>query len=143
MWEALLFWLLAGYGAFSLVYHVSRRLQRRLWQRRPLTLVLVVANLEAQIEGILRLLLLRTAFGMRERRIVVFDAGSTDDTAQIVQRLCAEYDCLSYVRVSDPDQWLNELAHLCVASPHISCVYDLRNDANWNDVVAELQWLCQ
>jgi hypothetical protein len=143
VWEALLFWLLAGYGAMSLVWHVARRLQRRLQRPRPLTLVLVVQNSQDQIEGILRTLMVRTAFGIRERHIIVFDAGSTDDTSIIVQRLCEHHHCLSYVRVAEESHWLDELSKLCVQPHYMSCVYDLRNPDQWTDVVDDLQWLCQ
>lgn len=141
MWGALFFWLLAGYGALCIVWQASQRLRRRFQRPRPLSLVLVVENAEDEIEGILRLLLLRTAFGMRERRIVVLDAGSTDDTGAIVQRLCQDNPALSYVRVADPAHWLDALAQLCLASPHVSCVYDLRQRTSWHDTIQDLQWL--
>ncbi|GMA51291.1 hypothetical protein GCM10025857_26480 [Alicyclobacillus contaminans] len=144
MVEALIFWVLAVYGALTMVRQSVRSLQRRTGAiPHPLTIILIVQNMENQIEGTLRTLMLRTALGHRERRILVFDVASQDDTGCIVQRMTNSADCVDYVRVADDVELLRQLQTFCLQSPHVGCIYDLRVTGMLQDVTRDVAWLCQ
>jgi hypothetical protein len=144
MVEALIFWALAVYGALAVVRQCVRSIQRRAQRNpHPLTIILIVQHAERDIEGTLRTLMIRTALGTRERRILVFDVASQDDTGQIVQRMTACHDCIDYVRVADDSELLHQLKALCLQSPRVGCIYDLRVNGMVRDVTRDVAWLCE
>jgi hypothetical protein len=142
MVEALIFWGLALYGAMMAVWQVVQRLQRRLGSPHPVTLVLVVQNAEHQIEGMLRMLLLRTAWTGRERRVLVLDVGSCDDTPQILERLTTEYTSLRSTRVASEEELHRELHRACLEEPFVGCIYDLRLHRTSSDITADMIRFC-
>lgn len=139
---ALVVWALALYGATVIVSqsvgHIKRRSERH---RHPLTIVLIVQNAEHQIEGTLRTLMIKTAFSPRERRILVFDVASQDETGSIVQRMTQQHHCLDYVHVSDEIAFIDQLKNVCLNSPRVGCIYDLRDHGMLRDVTHDVAWL--
>lgn len=139
---ALIIWALALYGASVIVVQSVQRLQNRYNQHpHPLTIVLIVQNAEHEIEGTLRMLMMKTAFSPRERRILVFDVASDDDTGCIVQRLTQQHHCLDYVHVSNEVDFIDELKSVCLQSPRVGCIYDLRDRGMLKDVTHDVAWL--
>ncbi|MCL6443301.1 MAG: hypothetical protein K6T83_07585 [Alicyclobacillus sp.] len=128
MLGAVVFWALAVYGAVAIVWQSVHRIQRqRRHHKVPVTLILVVENAEREIEGTLRTLMVRTAFGDRERKILVIDVASQDETGAIVRRMAADHTCLEYLRVRDDNECLAELKAICLRIPRIGCIVDLRD----------------
>ncbi|MCL6516714.1 hypothetical protein [Alicyclobacillus sp.] len=139
----LFFWALAVYGALTVVRQVSRGLQRRIRQDlHPVAVVLIVQNSETHIEGILRSIFLSTALGHRERRVLVFDMGSTDDTPRIVQRLAMQHDGLEYVPIREEGDFVANLARVCAEGGLVGCIYDLRVNGMLSDVARDIRLLC-
>lgn len=143
MFEALTFWALAMYGAIVLVWQVTRRIRNPSRPPHPLLLALMVADAEDQIEGILRLLIMRTAYGQRERRIWVVDESSGDETERIVRRMMVQYPCLDYLRVMDDETGVRELVHRCLETTGVGCIYDLRVNGMLQDVTMDILRLCR
>jgi hypothetical protein len=142
--EALIFWALAVYGALVLVRQCVQRIQRRSRTNpHPLTIILVVQNAERHIEGTLRTLMVKTAFGTRERRVLVFDVASVDDTSWILQRMTTEHDCIDYVRVADDTELMQQLKDVFLKSPRVGYIYDLRVNGTVHDVTRDVMYLCQ
>lgn len=141
---AIVIWALALYGAIVIVLKSVQRLQRRYEQLpHPLTVILIVQNAEHEIEGTLRTLMIKTAFSPRERRILVFDVASTDATGCIVQRLTQQHHCLDYVHVSNEVDFIDQLKNVCLQSPRVGCIYDLRDHGMLRDVTHDVGWLLQ
>lgn len=146
MVEALFFWALAMYGALTVVWQVVRVMQKRRIQRenpQPVNVVLVVQNAEPSIEGVLRSLLDRTVFSLRERTVTVVDAWSTDQTEYIVQRLATSRPALSYFRAESENDLQHILQIECVDKTAIACVYDLRRSGVIGEVIDDVAALCR
>jgi len=141
--EALFFWALAMYGAMIVIYQSVRRIQRRSVRNpHPLTIILIVNDAETYIEGTLRRLLLETVFTRRERRILVIDVASEDDTGPIVQRLTSVHSCIGYARVQNDAQFVQQVTELYLESPQVGCIYDLRIQGMDREVLRDIAWLC-
>ncbi|MDQ0191102.1 hypothetical protein JI721_08395 [Alicyclobacillus cycloheptanicus] len=143
MVEALFFWALALYGAVILAWQCTRWLNRRRQRPHPLTVILVVQNAAQQIEGVIRTLMLETAWSARERKIFVIDYGSTDETANILQHLAKVHTCLEFVTVLTEAEFQQHLQSACLSEAHIGCIYDLRVSGVSQDVTADLAALCR
>jgi hypothetical protein len=130
------------YGAMVLVWQTVKRLGRKGQRLVPLNIVLIVQNVETEIEGTLRSLMVNTAFGHRERHIVVFDIASTDETKAIVEKMAEKHLCISYQRVdSEPEafDWIQNSFH---ESGHVTCIYDLRIGNMLSRVSEDVASLC-
>jgi hypothetical protein len=139
---ALVIWALALYGATVIISQSVGRIKHRHQQHpHPLTIVLIVQNAEHQIEGTLRALMIKTAFSPRERRVLVFDVASQDETGSIVQRMTQQHHCLDYVHVSDEIDFIDQLKNVCLNSPRVGCIYDLRDHGMLRDVTHDVGWL--
>lgn len=141
MVETVLFWALALYGAVVVVWQVTHRLQMKLRIASPVTYILVVHNNEAEIEGVVRNLFLRTAMSSRDRQILVLDCKSTDDTPRILQTLSNDHACLRHVVVADEVALFHELESACLHAARVVCIYDLRPGAP--DISTDLTMICQ
>jgi len=142
--EALLFFSLALYGALHLVWFGVKKLQRHEAQSpHPMTLILVVENAERHIEGVLRSLMMNTAFSHRERRIVVIDVASSDETANIVKRICWQLTAVDYLYAETDADFMEQLKSLLLHTPRVGCVYDLRVKCMAKDVAADIIGLCR
>lgn len=84
---ALLLWILAIYGLFEGLSRFVRYINSRSSFDRRVTLVLIVCNGEAYIEGILRMIGYKAALSRKDVRVLLIDAGSTDATGEIVKRI--------------------------------------------------------
>ena len=146
MVEALFFWALAMYGALAVVWQVVGIMQRRRLQQEnphPMNIVLVVQNAESSIEGVLRNLLDRTVFSLRERTITVIDAWSTDETESICRRLAESRSALNYIRVESEAELQRTLQAECVDRAAVACVYDLRRNGVLGEVLDDVSALCR
>lgn len=122
---ALIFWALALYGTIVLIWQCANRLYRKSVHATPMSIVLVVHDVESEIEGLLRTMMVKTAFGKRQRYIVVFDVASRDSTQEIVSHMAMKHHCLEYHRVDDANLG-TMLGEICCQEKRICCVYDLR-----------------
>lgn len=146
MVEALFFWALAMYGALTAVWQVVGMMQRRRLQQenpQPMNIVLVVQNAESSIEGVLRNLLDRTVFSLRERTITVIDAWSTDATESIGRRLSQSRAALNYIRVESESELQSNLQAECVDKAAVACVYDLRRNGVLGEILDDVSALCR
>lgn len=129
---ALLLWIFAIYGGIELVIRIWRyRCSRSGITGGRMTLVLIVQNGEAYIEGALRNVGYKASLSKKDLRIVVVDAASTDATRAIVQRIQKEDLCVELLQLdSDPDA--NVLKQLLTETELRSPLYliDLRE---WED----------
>ncbi len=144
MWFAVFFWTLALYGAWTVVRQGVVELQRRLnGPPFPMTILLVVQNVEEEIEGLLRLVALQTLSSVRDYRVLVLDMGSTDATGQIVQTLMRHNGRLDYVSLRGNEELVRNVTLRCLDSPRVSCVYDLRNQDLHSGVSRDIAELCR
>jgi hypothetical protein len=128
MLTALLIWGLALYGAWMLITQCVRHIEhRQVYEAQPATYIFIVKNAEKSIEGILRLGMIHTVFHVRQRRMVVLDVNSDDQTSNIVQRLMAEHPCISYRYISSAQALVDILPEVCLNANRLCYVYDLRN----------------
>jgi hypothetical protein len=131
MWWILLYWILAMYGAGTLIVQSVRAYQRRrhvaaYGNPEPVVYLLLVENACETIEGSIRWILGSNLLHRRECRIVVVDTGSTDGTEDIVRLLQVKNEGLDYCRVPSEDEVLEVIRNVCFAEPAIGCIYDLR-----------------
>ncbi len=144
--EALFFWALAMYGAMTAVWQSVRLIQMRRMRSenpQPMHVVLVIQNAESSIEGILRGLMDRTAFSLRQRTVTVVDAWSSDSTESIVRRLSWSRSGLTYLRVESEAELQRTLQTECVDKAAVACVYDLRRSGVMTEVVDDVLALCR
>jgi len=142
MVEAALFWVLAVYGAATVVYQCVLHVQRRAHNLRSITFVLVVQNADAYIEGVIRSFMMKTAAGRRSRAIVIIDVASQDDTPQILQALVHTHRCLRFAQVVTEAELQNALQAACLGNDSIGCVYDLRVETGGTDTIHDVLWSC-
>jgi glycosyltransferase involved in cell wall biosynthesis len=89
---ALLLWILAIYGVFEGLSRFVRYFNSRSSFDRRVTLVLIVYNGEAYMEGILRMIGYKAALSRKDVRVMLIDAGSTDATCEIVKRIREQHE---------------------------------------------------
>ncbi|MCL6547331.1 MAG: glycosyltransferase [Alicyclobacillus sp.] len=143
MLEALVFWLLATYGAVVLVWQCAARLRRRWQVPRPVTLVLIVRDAEQEIEGTLRTLVAATALAGRDRQIVVVDHASSDDTGVIVRRMLPGNPCLSYRRIEREGECAEVLAETCLGGSTVAWIWDARRPGALHEAAREAVRACR
>jgi glycosyltransferase involved in cell wall biosynthesis len=83
-----LVWIIGIYGLCALLVHGAHRLQHR----KMIYVALVTLNNETQIEWYLRSFLWISALRGRMIYVMVFDAGSTDETLAIIAKLASNRD---------------------------------------------------
>jgi hypothetical protein len=141
--EALLFWSLAIYGAMVLVWQVVKRVTRKDQHLIPMNIVLIVQNAEREIEGTLRCLMVNTAFGHRERQIVVCDIASADETQAIVEKMAEKHQCIDYHRFERDSDAFERIQTALLESGKVTCIYDLRRGDMLSRVADDVTSLCQ
>lgn len=91
-------WTLAIYGLIEII----KSLIHTYWHPRISTngiyLFIAVKNQENKIEGFLRSILFRLIYGKEENidNIFVVDLNSTDKTADILDMIAADYNCIKF-----------------------------------------------
>lgn len=95
---ALLLWVLAIYGLFEGLSRIIRLIQSRSTADHRITLVLIVHNGEAYIEGILRMIGYKTSMSRKDVRVMLIDTGSTDATCDIVNRIQEDDERITLVQ---------------------------------------------
>lgn len=145
MLAALLFWALALYGAAVIVWQCVTHIRtvQQFGQSHPVAFVLIVKDAERQIEGLLRSLLLRTANGARRHTIYVVDFSDSLETEHIVRRLALRNPCLCYQHLASDDELGQALRQICVNSPSIGCIYDLRTCDMIGDISRDMISMCR
>lgn len=145
MWTNLLVWLLALYGTISLIVQTILRYRaiKQAGTAQPVAFVLIVENAENTIEGLLRMLLYRTANALRPHTICVLDLSDSGETEHIVKRLSLKNPCLVYERVENEAALTDMIALICTESSSIGCIYDLRQYAMIRDITRDMAAMCR
>jgi hypothetical protein len=84
-----LLWIVGIYGFCTVLVHGMYELHRKT---KTIHVALVTLNNQTQIEGYLRSFMWVSRLRGRSIFVTVFDAGSTDDTVAIVEKLAAQRD---------------------------------------------------
>lgn len=104
-----LFYTLAIYGALSIIIGLAGLTCRKAVSGDyKVRMILMVRNAEEVIEGIVRNIFLGGILAklMCNGRLTVMDMGSSDRTADILDRLRQEYSCMEIVNESDKEKVL-------------------------------------
>lgn len=137
---ALLIWALAVYGLLVFVWKVVRYIKTRYYcADRQMTLVLLVCDAEAYMEGILRILAYRAFLARKDLKIVVVDAGSVDATCKIITRMQKREGRLQLVETL-PDGVADAVKNIQLAEPvdRPLCLFDLRGWENPKQIIPSL-----
>ncbi len=103
MWEIVLKSLVLVLAAYALI-DLSKKLICALFRKRPylrddVFVVVKVKNHQEHIEGIVRSIIWRNlsmSGGGFVPNILIVDMGSSDETAQVAERLCKDYGFIYY-----------------------------------------------
>lgn len=89
-------WTLALYGAFEIIKTVINIYTYTNLKSDGIYIIVAVKNQENKIEGFLRNFLFRIIYGKEEniKDIIIADLDSTDETAEIINKLSREYEGL-------------------------------------------------
>ena len=95
--------VLAVYGLMSIVQDIIRSVAAKSGLRGETKIVLHVKNRQDSIEGLIRSYALKVKLGMYQRgaELIVVDHGSTDETREIILRLCKYYRFLRYMTADE------------------------------------------
>jgi glycosyltransferase involved in cell wall biosynthesis len=101
-----LLWIVGIYGFCTALIHGMYELQRKT---KTIHVVLITLNNQTQIEWYLRSFIWVSWLRGRSILVTVFDAGSTDETAAIVQKLAAQRDNLKVeISADGVPQYMNQ-----------------------------------
>lgn len=89
-------WTLALYGTFEIIKTIINIYTYTNLKSDGIYIIVAVKNQENKIEGFLRNFLFRIIYGKEEniKDIIVADLDSTDETAEIINKLSREYEGL-------------------------------------------------
>ncbi|BCJ87844.1 glycosyltransferase [Effusibacillus dendaii] len=134
---ALLIWAFAAYGIVAALYQVVRLYESpSISEGHRFTLVLVVRNGEAYVEGLLRFLLVRSFFLKNDLHILVVDTGSEDSTREIVSRLQENYSRIELIGTDrEYDGGLLESVWSSADQDSPFALYDLRSWKNTKRII--------
>ena len=92
----LILWTLALYGLFEIIKNVIYIFTYTNLRADGIYLIVAVKNQEDRIEGFLRSILFRFLYGKEEyvKDIIVTDLDSKDGTAQILDKIEKDYECV-------------------------------------------------
>ncbi|MFC4769995.1 glycosyltransferase [Effusibacillus consociatus] len=136
---ALLIWALATYGLIVALFNLFRYFYVRSSLEGGITLVLIVCNAEAYIEGILRGIAYKAFLSRKELRIVVVDTGSQDATRKIVGRMQERDPRIEFVETEaefDVELIRHLWSHNGSDSPYV--LFDLRRWKNPRKIIPSL-----
>ncbi len=107
-----LFWTFSIYGFFHFAFSIIRTYFHFNISNKGIYLFIAVKNQESKIEGFLRSLLFRYLYGEEEDidNIFVIDLNSTDKTADILDMLSQDYDCIQSTDVKNCKKILDSIA---------------------------------
>lgn len=131
VWTQLVIGALAVYATLALCSHSSKWLYRDREARRRVYFVVVTANAERDIEGVLRKLAYICRDLDADARIVVVDAHSIDLTMPIVKRFSMQFMPIECVLTDSYEEAMGFVTKLEREEHAITCVYQLchANDA--------------
>jgi len=137
--ETLIFWGLALVGAVTIVYLAAKGLQHRQHRANtPISVVFIVEDCEAQIEGLIRSLTVQFSLGAREASLHVLDLSTGDETGEIVARLALANPRITYRRLSSDHHLAEELERYNIDVQPVSVIYDLRREGAVDDVLKDM-----
>ena len=89
-------WTLALYGTFEIIKTIINIYTYTNLKSDGIYVIIAVKNQENKIEGFLRNFLFRIIYGKEEsiKDVIIADLDSTDETAEILNKLAIEYDGL-------------------------------------------------
>lgn len=89
-------WTLALYGALEIIKTIINIYTYTNLKSDGIYVIIAVKNQENKIEGFLRNFLFRIIYGKEEsiKDVIIADLDSTDETAEILNKLSIEYDGL-------------------------------------------------
>lgn len=89
-------WTLALYGAIEIIKTIINIYTYTNLKSDGIYVIIAVKNQENKIEGFLRNFLFRIIYGKEEsiKDVIIADLDSTDETAEILNKLSIEYDGL-------------------------------------------------
>lgn len=135
-----LIWVFALLGLLSMGFQLGKWILHRHHHTQAITFILVVQNGAKDIEGVLRSLMMRTAFAVRNCKVMVMDLHSTDETAYIVLRLAEKYRQIEYYCVNSEEEFLEQVRQTCLVHHTIGCIYDLRVQGMSAEFVNPTEW---
>lgn len=105
-------WTFALYGFFEVLKSLIRTYYKPKVSSGGIYLFIAVKNQENKIEGFLRTMLFRFIYGKEENidNIFVVDLNSTDKTADILNILANDYDCIKYTDLKNCKEILDSMA---------------------------------
>ena len=104
-------WTFSIYGLFEIIKNLIRTYLKPKVSSNGIYLIIAVKNEENKIEGFLRSFLFRLLYGKEDMidNIFVLDLNSTDKTADILNILSKDYDCLKYTDMKSCTQIFNSI----------------------------------
>jgi len=106
-------YILAIYGLLMLVYGIAESMRCRIKGRRPMVrVILLVRDSEEHIEYIVRSAVRKelAARLLSDAKLTVVDAGSSDNTYELLERLQKTYPCIEVRRIGEIDEILADFA---------------------------------
>ena len=107
-----LFWTFSIYGFTHFVFSIIHSYFHYKISNNGIYLFIAVKNQENKIEGFLRSLLFRFLYGEEENidNIFVIDLNSTDKTADILDLLSQDYDCIQSTDIKSCKKILDSIS---------------------------------
>ena len=107
-----IFWTFALYGFFHFAFSIFRTYYQCKISTKGIYLFIAVKNQENKIEGFLRSILFRLLYGDEDDldNVFVVDLNSTDKTAQILDMLSSDYNCIQFTDVKHCKKILDSIA---------------------------------
>lgn len=106
-------YILAIYGLLMLVSGIAESIRCRVRGRRPrVRVILLVRDSEEHIEYIVRSAVRKElpARLLSDAKLTIMDAGSADNTYELLERLREMYPCIEVCRISDMERILTDMA---------------------------------
>ena len=109
---SVLLWTFALYGLFHFVISIFRTYYKFRLSANGIYVFIAVKNQENKIEGFLRTILFKILYGEEDNvdNVFVIDLNSTDKTADILDMLSSDYDCIKFTDVKHCKEILDNIS---------------------------------
>jgi cellulose synthase/poly-beta-1,6-N-acetylglucosamine synthase-like glycosyltransferase len=109
---AILLWIFAIFGFICFILRVFQGLYWQCHRNENFSIIITAKNQQETIEGVIRGFILKLGIDGTEEallNIVLVDAGSSDDTPKIMERLSNEYCCIKLLKPKELSTFLENL----------------------------------
>ena len=105
-------WTFALYGFFHFAFSIFRTYYQCKISSKGIYMFIAVKNQENKIEGFLRSILFRLLYGEEENinNVFVVDLNSTDKTADILDMLSSDYECIQFTDIKHCKKILDSIS---------------------------------